>query len=64
VRDFEGQRRDIERSGSADAFWQKQVRAGNAVCTGKARTAPKSVPFDKIVKGRSGCARYRMTKKP
>jgi len=55
---------DVERSGPTDMFWQKEVRKGNAVCVGKVRTAAKSVPFDHIVKGRSGCARYRMTKKP
>ena len=53
---------DVDRSGSDDAFWQKQVRGGRAECIRK-RTPPRDVPFDHIVKGRSGCVRYRLTKK-
>lgn len=55
---------DVERSGATDAFWQKQVHEGNAVCMRKVRAASKNVAFDRIVKGRSGCERYRMTRKP
>lgn len=54
---------DVDRSGSDDAFWQKQVREGRAECDRKGRAASKSVPFDHIVKGRSGCVRYRLAKK-
>lgn len=54
---------DVDRSGPDDAFWQKQVREGRAVCTRKARTVTQNVPFDHIVKGRSGCVRYRLSKK-
>jgi hypothetical protein len=53
---------DIDRSGSDDAFWQKQVRAGLAECVRK-RAPPREVPFDHIVKGRSSCTRYRLAKK-
>lgn len=53
---------DVDRSGSDDAFWQKQVRGGRAECVRK-RTPPRDPPFDYIVKGRSGCTRYRLAKK-
>lgn len=53
---------DVDRSGPDDAFWQKQVREGRAECVRK-RTSPRDAPFDHIVKGRSGCVRYRLAKK-
>lgn len=53
---------DVDRSGSDDAFWQKQVRAGRAECVQKRKNPPADVPFDHIVKGRSGCSRYRLAK--
>ena len=54
---------DVDRSGSDDAFWQKQVRAGLAECVQKRKPPRGDVPFDHIVKGRSGCTRYRLMKK-
>jgi GNAT superfamily N-acetyltransferase len=53
---------DVDRSGSDDAFWQKQTREGRAECV-RERTPPRDVPFDHIVKGRSGCVRYRLARK-
>jgi hypothetical protein len=50
---------DAERSGAADAFWQKQIKKGRARCLQKTekRYADDLTP----VIGRSGCYRYVLT---
>lgn len=53
---------DVDRSGPDDVFWQRQVREGRAKCI-RERKPPRDPPFEHIIKGRSGCVRYRLMKK-
>jgi GNAT superfamily N-acetyltransferase len=50
---------DVERSGYAQAFWEKQERKGRARCL--SRTAPKTADMDTVIVGRGGCVRYALS---
>ena len=51
---------DASRSGYAQAFWEKQVRKGRAVCV-KPHPDPHIADRELTVAGRGGCWRYRLT---
>lgn len=51
-------RSDSERSGYAQAFWDKQVSKGRARCAGPAKA--REAPVAEVVYGRGGCHAYTL----
>lgn len=51
---------DVERTGYAQAFWEKQIRKGRAVCIARA-PARNPIEMHEPVVGRGGCERYKLT---